>query len=92
LLRKEAAVPSGLHERLVSLFAEVFQTELDPAIDDIARPELEAWDSINHFRLVSELEQTFDITLSDHEVLSFASLKDIETLLIRRGLGSLTRH
>lgn len=85
-------MPSSLHEQLVSLFSDVFQTELNPAIQDISRPELENWDSINHFRLVSEIEQTFDITLSDHEVLNLASLKDIETLLIRRGVGSCTRH
>jgi acyl carrier protein len=65
---------------------------MDPSIEDISRSELQSWDSINHFRLVSELEQIFNITLSDEEVLALVSLKHIETLLIRRGLGNLTRR
>ncbi len=83
---------SPLHQQLVSLFSDVFQAELDPSIEDISRSQLESWDSINHFRLVAELEQIFNITLSDEEVVTLASLRHIETLLIRRGLGNLTRH
>jgi acyl carrier protein len=81
-----------MHQQLISLFSDVFQTEMDPSIEDISRSELQSWDSINHFRLVSELEQIFNITLSDEEVLALVSLKHIETLLIRRGLGNLTRR
>jgi acyl carrier protein len=69
----------------VSIFADVFQVDFDPDTNDISREEVHAWDSINHFRLISELEETFGVSLSDDEVSRLASLRDVKAMLARRG-------
>ena len=74
---------SDLRRRLAAIFTEVFQVELDPEAD-VRREDLDAWDSVNHFRLVMELEQAFGLSLSDDEVTDLMSLRDVEVLMARR--------
>jgi acyl carrier protein len=73
-----------LHQKLLTIFADVFQIEIDLDAEDIGRDELQAWDSVNHLRLVAEIEELFSIILSDEEVTTIASLSDLKRLLIDR--------
>ena len=77
---------NDVRARLVAIFADVFQTEVEGGAD-VQREALDAWDSVNHFRLVMEIEQVFDVTLSDDEVTDLESLAQVEALIARK-LGS----
>lgn len=77
---------SDLRLRLAAIFADVFQVAIDPEAD-VRRENLDAWDSVNHFRLVMEIEQAFGISLSDDEVTDLMSLRDVEALVARRLSG-----
>jgi acyl carrier protein len=79
-------VTSDLRLRLAAIFADVFQVAIDPEAD-VRRENLDAWDSVNHFRLVMEIEQAFGISLSDDEVTDLMSLRDVEALVARRLSG-----
>jgi acyl carrier protein len=79
-------VNTDLHQQVVEIFADIFQLDLDPATTDIKRDTVEQWDSVNHLRLVLELEQVFGVTLSDDDVLGIASLRDVEAVLTRHGV------
>ena len=74
-----------LHQRLVVIFNDVFQEEFGIDTADIRRSDVAQWDSVNHLRLVLELEQEFGITLSDDDVLAIGSLSDAEAVLTRLG-------
>ena len=76
-----------LHHQVVSLLADVFQAELSPSIEDLTQDEVEAWDSFNHLRLVSELEDIFEIAIDDEDIPDMLSLQQIKTLLQRHGVG-----
>lgn len=80
-------VKPDLHRQMVEIFADIFQLELDPATRDVERGDIEQWDSVSHLRLVLEMEQVFDITLSDDDVLGMASLRDAESVLVRHGVS-----
>lgn len=75
-----------LDARLADVFREVFQAEIAPG-QEVRRDTLDAWDSVNHFRLVMELEQAFSITLSDEEITDLMSLAEVAAL-VRRKLGN----
>jgi acyl carrier protein len=79
-----------LHAQVIRILNDVMQLELDPQIDDVQREQIEQWDSVNHLRLVMELEETFDSTLSDEEVLSMQSLQQIERVLQLHQVGEET--
>ena len=80
------AIHVDLHQQVVSIFADILQVDIDPLNGDISRKELDAWDSINHLRLVLELEEIFQISLSDQEVAELTSLREVETLLVWYGV------
>jgi acyl carrier protein len=82
-----AIVDPELHQKVVAIFADIFQVEIESDVEDIHRDEIEAWDSVNHLRLVVEIEEVFETSLSDEEVTTIASLRDVEKLLIDRGTG-----
>ena len=73
-----------MNEKLVEIVAELF--ELDPAaVDDALTPEdVELWDSMNHLRLVSAVEEEFQIKLSMREIESIHSLAVLRALVEQR--------
>ena len=73
-----------MNEKLVEIVAELF--ELDPAaVDDALTPEdVELWDSMNHLRLVSAVEEEFQIKLSMREIESIRSLATLRALIEQR--------
>jgi acyl carrier protein len=78
-----------LHHQLVSILAEVFQVELPASLEDVTQDELEEWDSFNHLRLVSDLEDIFQITIDDEDIPEMTSLKQVKALLQRYGATSV---
>ena len=76
-----------LHDQIVAMLADVFQIELSESIEDLKQDEVEAWDSFNHLRLVSELEDTFEISIDDEDIPDMLSLQQVKALLQRHGVG-----
>jgi acyl carrier protein len=70
-----------VNAKLVEIVAELF--DLDPAaVDDGLTPEdVELWDSMNHLRLVSAVEEEFQIKLSMQEIESIRSLAVLRALV-----------
>jgi acyl carrier protein len=73
-----------LNEKLVEIVAELF--DLAPAaVDDALTPEdVELWDSMNHLRLVSAVEEEFQIKLSMQEIESIHNLGALRALIEQR--------
>jgi acyl carrier protein len=78
-----------LHQQVVAILEDVLQVELPESIEDLTQDELEEWDSFNHLRLVSELEDTFEITLDDEDIPEMTSLQRVKAMLQRHGVGAL---
>jgi acyl carrier protein len=70
-----------VNAKLTEIVAELF--DLDPAaVDDGLTPEdVELWDSMNHLRLVSAVEEEFQIKLSMQEIESIRSLAVLRALV-----------
>ena len=76
---------ADLRQQLIVIFSDIFQVELAPDVQDVTADEIDSWDSVNKLRLVLEIEQVFDVSLDDAEVVELASLRDAEALLRLRG-------
>lgn len=61
--------------------AEVEQIELNTTAAD-----LDKWDSLNHLRLIQELERCFGITLEDEQIGQLASVERIMQVVDSNGL------
>lgn len=68
-------------QRVKEIAAKVFQ--LDPADIDLAMgPEdIDAWDSLNHLRLITEAEKAFSLRLTMQEIQKIQSLTDLVQFL-----------
>ncbi|MFW9904538.1 MAG: acyl carrier protein [Candidatus Thorarchaeota archaeon] len=69
------------------IISKILLLENEQIKDDISRDELELWDSMTHLALVSELEQAFDIILSDEDVTEIKTIGDIKKTLNKFGIN-----
>lgn len=65
------------------IISKILLLENDQIIDNVSREDLEEWDSMTHLALVSELEQVFNIILSDDDVTEIKTIGDIKRILIK---------
>jgi acyl carrier protein len=73
-----------VNPKLVEIVAELFDLDA-AAVDPALTPEaVELWDSMNHLRLVSAVEEEFGIKLSMQEIESIRSLGALHTLIEQR--------
>ena len=65
------------------IILKILLLEKEQMHDNVSRDDLEEWDSMTHLALVSELEQVFDIILSDDEVTEIQTIGDIKKTLAK---------
>jgi acyl carrier protein len=69
-------------ERLNRILERVFSIRNIAEIEDTFGPdEIEDWDSLNHLDLVTELEETFEISLAVEDVSRMYTIGDIKKIL-----------
>ena len=61
-------VKPEVHSRVVEIFSEIFDVELCESTTDLGAEDVDDWDSLGQLRLVTEIEETFQLELSDDEV------------------------
>lgn len=64
-----------------SVFAEVFGLKAEDVTDDIQYQSIEKWDSLNHLRFTSRLEEVFDIDLDMDDIIDMSSVARIKEIL-----------
>jgi acyl carrier protein len=68
---------SRLRESVYQMFADVLGVEASALNDSLSRDEFEAWDSLGHIRLVSEIESKFEISLNVEQIESLHSIAEV---------------
>jgi acyl carrier protein len=70
-----------MENKIKEIMSVVFETDLS-MIDDCSSIEtIEKWDSLTHMILIAVLEEEFNITFSDDEILDMLSYRFILTIL-----------
>jgi citrate synthase len=77
---------SNTHATVIEFLSRVLQVEISPDIDDLQRREFSDWDSINHLRLIMELEEMLGVILDDEQAAELSSSRQIEALFIKHGV------
>ena len=70
-----------MNEKLTELVSELF--DIDPSVvsDELTPEDVDQWDSLNHLRLVTAVEQEFEIKLSTSDIESITSLAVLRALI-----------
>ena len=63
------------------MVAKSFGIPVDSVTDSLSRDTLEAWTSLNHLLLVTDVEEQMGIRLTSDEVLRIRSYKDLREIV-----------
>lgn len=70
-----------VEQRVLTIAAEVFQTDAAQIDLSMGPDDIDRWDSLNHLRLITEIENTFSIRLTMAQIQQIQSLGDIVTFV-----------
>jgi acyl carrier protein len=73
-----------MNPRLAELIAETLDIPVASVTPELTRDEHPAWDSLNHLRLVTALEEEFGVQLSMDEIESTTTAAELDALLRAR--------
>lgn len=68
------------------VFCSVLNVPENVLNEDFTFHDVEAWDSIAHFTLISELEETFDVMFDTEDILHYGSYQNGMVILKRYGV------
>lgn len=66
---------------LDSIFAEILELPVEEITDDLTPDSCATWDSLNHLRLITEIESRFGVEFSMAEVQAALSVSKFRQLL-----------
>ena len=59
----------------------MFDIRPDEVVDGLTRGKFEAWDSLNHLLLISEIENELVMSFTTEEVLRIKTFKDLREIV-----------
>ncbi|MCL4183309.1 MAG: acyl carrier protein [Burkholderiaceae bacterium] len=80
-----------LRARLIELLSDTLQIELSSDVIEVRRDDFDDWDSVNHLRLIMDVEEAFGISLDEEQAAMVSSLDALETL-VRAALREAARE
>lgn len=72
---------------LLEILSKVLLVDKENITDDIRRKDHEAWDSMAHLVIISEVENAFDIFFEDEEVVDIWTVGDLRRVLSQKTGG-----
>lgn len=81
----------NLRVRLIELLSDTLQVELPANVVEVQREAFDAWDSVNHLRLIMDVEEEFDVCLDEEQSAMVSSLEALQTL-VEASLGKKSRE
>lgn len=66
---------------LIDIICKILLFEENQISDSLARDDVEEWDSMSHLVLISECENTFNVSFSDDEVVEIQTIGDLKQVL-----------
>lgn len=77
-----------MDEELNKIIMEVLDLEDDELTDDLTPETADYWDSLNHLRMITAIEQAFGIKLSMEEIQSIESVAGLRETVRRHVAAS----
>jgi acyl carrier protein len=76
-LQPDYAASMMTTEKIKQIAAEIFQLDVSSIRLDMSPDDVDTWDSLNHLRLITEVESSFSIQLSMQQIQKIHSLADL---------------
>ena len=76
-----------MEEKYKKAFIKSLSLTDDKNIDELKYNEIDEWDSIGHMTLISELEETFNISFDTDDIVNFSSYTEGKKILSKLGIN-----
>lgn len=63
-----------MKDKLISILEDILETDIK---DDDSDKNIDSWDSLNHLRIILEIESEFSIKVDHNDIQKLNSVKDI---------------
>ena len=70
-----------MQNRIKDIAAQIFQQDIASIELGMGPEEIDSWDSLNHLRLITEIEASFSLRLTMQQIQKIQSLEDIVRLV-----------
>lgn len=70
-----------MEEKIKGIMSEIFEIKEDKITDDLKYDGVSLWDSLNHLKMITALEESFDIKLTMSEINSMDSFNKIKEVI-----------
>jgi acyl carrier protein len=79
--RSAELIPSDIEAKLRETVADVLDLDTSLVTEDLARGEIQQWDSLAHLRLVSEVESVFNVQFTMQQIGDITTFADLARLV-----------
>lgn len=70
-----------MDDEIKELFAEIFNINEDKVTAELSQDMLDNWDSMNHLKLVTAVEEEFDINLTMEQIDEITNFEILVTVI-----------
>jgi acyl carrier protein len=74
-----------MNERLRVLIAEILDMPPAEIAPDMVRASTTEWDSLNHLRLMTALEEEFGVSLTMDQIAAICTPRELQTIIDAQG-------
>jgi len=78
---RQTSARINVNKKLMELVSEIFFLDEEEITLELTPDDVETWDSLNHLRLVTAVENEFGIKLSMRDIESISSLETLNRLV-----------
>ncbi len=75
---------NDMDDKLLDILSKVLLVDKEDITDDIRRKDHEAWDSMAHLIIISEIENAFGVFFEDEEVVDVWTVGDLKRVLAEK--------
>ena len=72
---------TDIKDKVYEIVNKILLIDKEKITDSLSRKDIEDWDSMTHLIIISEIEQTFEIILSDDDIADMNSVADIQSII-----------
>ena len=70
-----------MEEKLKDILSTVLKINIDLIGPETKAEQISSWDSLNHIKILTLLEDEFDVEFEDEQILKMNSFQEIHTVL-----------
>ncbi len=70
-----------MDEQIKQIFCKVIGVDESTVTDDVNYNDCERWDSLNHLKMVAELEEGFDVEFETDDIIAMETLGKIKEIV-----------